>query len=162
MDDQISYIVQTIIKIKRYAFYLYCIYSPIGNHIQVFLSIAVLTIWTLLNFFRVDQVGLLNEIVAVIHALSMLIIVIIMLTMTNHVSSASFVFGKFYNNTGFTSTIYVSTVGLTSALFAFAGYEASAHLAEETGNASIAASKGIIHTIIASLRDMIYHCLYFL
>ena len=119
----------------------------------------------MLNFFRVDQVGLLNEIVAVIHALSMIVIIITMLTMTDHVSSPSFVFEKFYNNTGFTNAIYVSTVGLTSALFAFAGYEASAHMAEETGNASVAASRGIIHTIIATavcgtalLLGMLFAC----
>ena len=99
------------------------------------ISIVVLIAWTLLNFIRVDQVGMLNESVAVIHVMSMIVIIITILSMTENISSVDFVFGKFYNDTGFNSPIYVSLAGITSALFAFAGYEASAHLAEETGNA---------------------------
>ena len=125
----------------------------------------VLIAWTLLNFIRVDQVGMLNESVAVIHVMSMIVIIITILSMTENISSVDFVFGKFYNDTGFNSPIYVSLAGITSALFAFAGYEASAHLAEETGNASVAASKGIIYTIAATavggtalLLGMLFSC----
>ena len=53
-----------------------------------------------------------------------------------------------FNNTGIPSKHYgyVMLIGLLSALFAFAGYEAGAHLAEETKNASISAPWGIVAT----------------
>jgi len=52
--------------------------------------------------------------------------------------------------TGFTDHSYVGAVGITAATFAFVGYEASAHMAEETGNARTAASKGIVNTVLCT------------
>lgn len=48
------------------------------------------------------------------------------------------------------SKSYIIAAGLTTALFSFAGYEASAHMAEETHNCSENAPNGIINTCWAT------------
>ena len=49
-----------------------------------------------------------------------------------HHASASFVFTKFVNLSGFHSVIYVFFIGLLMAQYTFTGYDASAHMSEET------------------------------
>jgi amino acid transporter len=56
---------------------------------------------------------------------------------TPKLSSTKWVFTGWYNGTGFDSSqlsgqIYVFIIGLLSAQFAFAGYDAAATMAEET------------------------------
>jgi len=65
--------------------------------------------------------------------------------------SASFVFTEFKNETGWGSTPYVFLMGLLMAQYTFTGYDASAHVAEETRNASVAAPKGIVNSVVVSL-----------
>ncbi len=117
---------------------------------QVGVSIVFLFLWTVLNFFRIDQVGWVNKIAAITHVGSIFVIIIACLTLTPEYTSGEFVFGKYFNNTGFESKGFVCTIGITVALYTIAGYEASAHLAEETGNSAVNAPKGIIHTVQAS------------
>ena len=40
--------------------------------------------------------------------------------------------------------------GMTTALFSFVGYEASAHVSEETKNSAVAAPRGIIYTVLST------------
>jgi amino acid transporter len=124
--------------------------EPMEPRPQVGVSIAVLTVCTFLNFFRVDQVGWINNLAAIAHVSALIIIVVAVLSLTPRLSTAEWVFKDYYSNTGFTDHSYVGAVGITSALFAFVGYEASAHMAEETGDATSAASKGLIKTIYAT------------
>ena len=42
---------------------------------------------------------------------------------------------QFYNGTGFSNVSYVAAIGLLGTLFSFSGFEASAHMAEETHGA---------------------------
>eukprot|EP01035_Chromulina_nebulosa_P037812 gene37812-51044_t len=54
-------------------------------------------------------------------------------------ATANYVFTKYYNSTGWSSKSYVVCLGLLTGLFSFAGFEASAHMAEETVGAASAA-----------------------
>ncbi len=65
-------------------------------------------------------------------------------------SSNHFVFSHYENRTGINSTSYVSLIGLLTSLYAFAGYEGAASLAEETRNPHIAAPRGIFYTVLVS------------
>lgn len=114
------------------------------------ISIAILLVWSLLNMFRVDQVGWINNIAAFCHAGGILIIIIALLVMPDHLNTSEFVFTKYVNETGFTNKSYVVVIGLLTGMYSFAGYEASAHMAEETGSASTAAPWGIINTVLAT------------
>jgi amino acid transporter len=65
--------------------------------------------------------------------------------------SASFVFGHFVNNTGWGSTLYVVLLGLLLAQYTFTGFDASAHMTEETRSADTAGPRGIVMSIVVSL-----------
>ena len=56
-------------------------------------------------------------------------------------SPPSFVFTEFVNDTGWSSPFYVAAIGLLLAQYTFSGYDASAHLSEETSNASVVAPR---------------------
>ena len=119
---------------------------------QVGIAIFILVVWSVLNFVRIDQVGWINNLAAVAHLSSMIIIVVALLSLPARgtLNTSNFVFTDYENYTGFTNKSYVSAVGITAALFYFAGYEASAHMAEESVNASEVAPKGIINTVFAT------------
>ena len=70
----------------------------------------------------------------------------------SHHQSASFVFGHFYNGTGLVvPTFYIVLIGLLMAQYTFTGYDASAHMTEETREASTAGPRGIVASIVVSL-----------
>jgi amino acid transporter len=54
------------------------------------------------------------------------------------------------NDTGWHNPVYVAAIGLLLAQYTFSGYDASAHLSEETSNASVSAAKGIVRSIWVS------------
>jgi amino acid transporter len=144
--------------------------EAIGQREQVGTSIAILFIWSLLNCFRIDRVGWVNQVAAFVHMASILIIVVATLvlapsnnTWSDFVSAAynttvsiapyatgTEVFTAYYNGTGFTSKSFACAIGISAACFAFSGYEASGHIAEETRGATRAAPLGIISTCIAT------------
>jgi amino acid transporter len=80
-----------------------------------------------------------------------LIIVAVLAFVPSKHQSAGFVFGHFVNNTGWGSTFYVALLGLLLAQYTFTGYDASAHMTEETHEAAVAGPKGIVNSIIVSL-----------
>lgn len=65
-------------------------------------------------------------------------------------SDSTFVWSEFYNKTGMPNVSYVCLIGLLMALFSFSGYEAGAHMAEETTHATKSAPLGILYTCIAT------------
>jgi amino acid transporter len=72
-------------------------------------------------------------------------------------SSTEFVFTEVNNSTGITNINYVCMMGLLFSSYSFTGYEAGAHMAEETTGASKSAPKGIIYTcIITAIIGFMY------
>jgi amino acid transporter len=69
----------------------------------------------------------------------------------SHHASASYVFSGIVNNTGWHSTFYVLLLGLLLAQYTFTGYDASAHMTEETHNAARSGPRGIVMSIVVSL-----------
>jgi amino acid transporter len=83
------------------------------------------------------------------------IVVISIILASPHLSSSSFVFTHFENRTGFNpkstfQNYYVSFLGLLTSLYAFAGYEGAATLAEETKDPHVNAPKGVFLTAVIS------------
>ncbi len=56
-----------------------------------------------------------------------------------------------HNETGWTFLPYVFLMGLLMAQYTYTGYDASAHVAEETKNASRAAPRGIVMSVLVSV-----------
>ncbi len=108
----------------------------------------------LLNTFGIRLVALLNDISVWWHLIGVIIIVGALFFIPSHHQSASFIFTKFVNNTGFNfagAPIYVFLIGLLLAQYTFTGYDASAHMTEETRNAAVAGPRGIVWSIVVSL-----------
>jgi amino acid permease (GABA permease) len=111
----------------------------------------VLIVHGLLNTFGVKLVSLLNDISVWWHIVGVLVIVGALVIFPSQHQSASFVFGSFVNNTGWGSTFYVGLLGLLLAQYTFTGYDASAHMTEETHDAARSGPRGIVMSIVVSL-----------
>ncbi len=120
----------------------------------VMIYAGVLVLHGLLNTFGVRVVAFLSDVSVWWHIIGVLVIVATLAIVPAHHQSASFVFTKFVNDTGFHgwgSAVYVFFLGLLVAQYTFTGYDASAHMTEETHNASIAGPRGIVMSIVVSL-----------
>ncbi|MFE2939276.1 amino acid permease [Streptomyces sp. NPDC059255] len=120
-----------------------------GHTITLFGIILVLH--GVLNTFGVHIVAFLNEVSIWWHILGVVVICGALVLVPDHHQSTRFVFGEFVNNTGFSSSVYVVLIGLLMAQYTFTGYDASAHMTEETIDASTAGPQGIVRSILVSL-----------
>jgi amino acid permease (GABA permease) len=105
----------------------------------------------LLNTFGVSLVARLNDISVWWHVFGVLIIVGVLFFVPTHHQSAQFVFFQFVNNTGFGNSVYVFLIGLLLAQYTLTGFDASAHMTEETHNAAIAGPRGIVMSVLVSV-----------
>jgi amino acid permease (GABA permease) len=119
---------------------------------------VILLIHGLLNTFGIRLVALLNDISVWWHILGVVIIVgAVLIGAHARLQSPTFVFTTFVNNTGITNNsffgvpLYVFFLGLLVAQYTFTGYDASAHMTEETHNAAVAGPRGIVNSILISL-----------
>ncbi|MEU5220342.1 amino acid permease [Streptomyces sp. NPDC020807] len=119
-----------------------------GSTFLIFL--AILLLHAVLNLFGVRLVSVLNSISVWWHLGGVAVIVGALAIVPDRHQSASFVFTEFVNDTGWANPLYVAAIGLLLAQYTFSGYDASAHLSEETSNASVAAAKGIVRSIWVS------------
>ncbi|WP_424184604.1 amino acid permease [Actinokineospora sp. G85] len=112
---------------------------------------AILVVHGLLNTFGVRVVAVLNSVSVWWHLVGVLVIVGALVIVPDQHQSASFVFGHFANSTGWASPVYVFLLGLLLAQYTLTGYDASAHMTEETRGASVAGPRGIVNSILVSL-----------
>jgi amino acid permease (GABA permease) len=117
----------------------------------IVLFAAILVLHGLLNSFGVTLVSILNNVSVWWHIGGVLVIVLVLAIAPAHHQSASFVFTHFVNNTGWGSKLYVILLGLLLAQYTFTGYDASAHMTEETKSAAISGPRGIVMSILVSL-----------
>jgi amino acid permease (GABA permease) len=125
--------------------------SP-AHWITVVIYAIVLAVHGLLNQFGIRLVALLNDVSVWWHILGVLIIVAVLAFAPTHHQSASFVFGHFNNGTGLgVGSFYIVLIGLLLAQYTFTGYDASAHMTEETHDAARSGPRGIVMSILVSL-----------
>ncbi|MCM2576345.1 amino acid permease [Streptomyces meridianus] len=109
--------------------------------------LCILVLHATANLFGVRLVSILNSVSVWWHLAGVTLIVgLLWLVPTQH-QSAEFVFTEFVNDTGWSNPFYVAAIGLLLAQYTFCGYDASAHLSEETTNAQVSAARGIVHAI---------------
>ncbi|GAA2319219.1 amino acid permease [Streptomyces violaceusniger] len=112
--------------------------------------ICILLLHAALNLFGVRLVSVLNSVSVWWHLAGVAIIVGALAIVPSHHQSPEFVFTEFVNDTGWSNPLYVTAIGLLLAQYTFSGYDASAHLSEETSNASVYAARGIVRAIWVS------------
>jgi amino acid permease (GABA permease) len=122
-----------------------------AHWVTILIFAGVLALHGLLNQFGIKLVSLLNDISVWWHIVGVLIIVGVLAFAPSHHQSAHTVFTSIVNNTGWHSTFYVLLIGLLLAQYTFTGYDASAHMTEETHNAARSGPRGIVMSIVVSL-----------
>jgi amino acid permease (GABA permease) len=125
--------------------------TPTYHWVTILIFAGVLLLHGILNQFGVRLVALLNNVSVWWHILGVLIIVGTLAIVPSHHQSASFVFTSTFNATGWHSIFYVLLLGLLLAQYTFTGYDASAHMTEETHSAARSGPRGIVMSILVSL-----------
>jgi amino acid permease (GABA permease) len=108
----------------------------------------------LLNTFGVNLVRLLSDVSAWWHLVGVAFIVVVLAVVPDHHKPLSQVFFEVKNETGFGfggAALYAVLVGLLMAQYTYTGYDASAHVAEETHDAARQAPRGIVLSVVVSV-----------
>jgi amino acid transporter len=119
---------------------------------------VIVALHLFLNMFSVRFNALLNRISAGWHMIGVLVIVGVLVVVPDRHQSAGFVFGETINNSGFSgenfSNIafwFVFGIGLLMAQYTINAWDASAHMSEETRQASRAAAWGMVSAVVVSV-----------
>jgi amino acid transporter len=114
----------------------------------------------LINVFDVRITSLLNTVSAYWHMAGVAVIVIVLLVVPDHHQSLGYVFGHQVNATGYGHNVtgfnhaafwLVFGLGLLMAQYTITGFDASAHMAEETQQASRMAAVGMYMSVVVSV-----------
>src|SRR5262245_48303404 len=126
---------------------------------------VVLFIHGLLNTFGIRLVKLLNDISVWWHIVGVAAIVLVTVVLNQHArTDLGTVFSPFVNNSGsggdngewpgvilFGIPLYVILIGFLNAQYTLTGYDASAHMSEETHEAHTSAPRGIVFSVVVSV-----------
>ena len=125
--------------------------THLGLVFMVFLVTVVIHI--VMNVFGARIIHLLQNINVYWHVVGVAAIVLILVIAPDHHQSASFVFTHRNNNSGFSGDLfwfYVLPLGFLLTQYTITGFDASAHVSEETGGAAKAAAQGLWRSIFYS------------
>ena len=106
-----------------------------------------------INAFRSHLVSIFNTVSVWWHVIGVAVIIVILGVVPSHHASLSFVFGHRMNNSGFGGHMYwyyVLPLGFLLTMYTITGYDASAHVSEETHGADESAPKGIWRSVFYS------------
>ena len=130
-----------------------------GDLTTIFIMfVVILVAVALINIFSGNLLSLINNVSVWWHVFGAAAVILILFLIPDHHASVSDVFTKTINNTGIfegkTSgagfLFYVLPMSAILTQYTITGYDASAHLSEETKGASGAAAKGIWRSIVYS------------
>lgn len=124
--------------------------------LETFVLFALfLTLHSLINIFSSPLVALFNNISVFWHVLGVAIIIGILVIVPDQHQSIDFVFTQQYNNSGFfegavgggSFWFYVLPLGFLLTMYTQTGYDASAHISEETKGAAVGAARGVWRSV---------------
>jgi amino acid transporter len=113
----------------------------------------ILLLHGLINVFSSHLVSIFNGISVWWHVIGVAVIVVILFAVPSHHASLSYVFGHRINASGFSENMYwyyVLPLGFLLTMYTITGYDASAHVSEETNDAAEAAPKGVWRSVFYS------------
>jgi amino acid transporter len=122
------------------------------------LFVAVLVLMTVINLFSSRVIGVINSISVGWHVLGLVAIVAILVLVPSDHVSVGHLFSHRVNNSGFDGGatsgpffwLYVLPLGFLLTMWTMSGYDASAHVAEETRGASISVARGLWRAVFYS------------
>ncbi|MGD9527157.1 amino acid permease [Pseudonocardia sp.] len=114
---------------------------------------AIIALHLVLNLLNVNVLAGLNSFSAWWHMVGVVVVVGVLVVVPENHQSASFVFGETINNSGFSDGLYwfVFGIGLLMAQYTITGFDASAHMSEETRAASRSAAIGMVMSVVVSV-----------
>jgi amino acid transporter len=120
--------------------------------------LIVLAAASALNIFSGHLMAILNNVSVWWHVIGAAFIVLVLIFVPDNHQSASYVFTERFNNSGYdggsadgiTYWLLVLPFGLLLTQYTITGFDASAHLSEETEGATTGAAKGIWQSIFYS------------
>ncbi|MGO9974275.1 MAG: amino acid permease [Solirubrobacteraceae bacterium] len=122
-------------------------------HVNFAVFAVILLIHGLLNVFSSHLVSVFNAISVWWHVIGVGVIVVILVLVPSHHASFSYVFGHRINNSGFSDSMYwyyILPVGFLLTMYTITGYDASAHVSEETHGAAQSAPRGVWRSVFYS------------
>jgi amino acid transporter len=121
---------------------------------RVFLwFILIMVLAAVANIFKGHLLAVINNISVWWHVAGAAIVILVLVIVPDTHQSADFVFTERINNSGFSSGAYwflVLPLGFLLTQYTITGFDASAHLSEETQGAAEGAAKGIWKSIFYS------------
>ena len=122
------------------------------------LFFLILVFYTVVNIFADRGLALMNNISVGWHVFGVAVIIGLLVFVPDDHQSASFVFGERINNSGLHGGsetnlgfwLLVLPIGFLLTMYTQTGYDASAHTAEETKGAAIAAAQGVWRSVFFS------------
>eukprot|EP00262_Sarcandra_glabra_P006337 TRINITY_DN18516_c0_g1_i2.p1 TRINITY_DN18516_c0_g1~~TRINITY_DN18516_c0_g1_i2.p1 ORF type:complete len:494 (+),score=35.48 TRINITY_DN18516_c0_g1_i2:193-1482(+) len=114
---------------------------------------GILLLHAILNSLSITWLSLFGQIAAVWNIIGVFVLMILIPTVATERASAEFVFTHFNteNDARIHSKPYIFVLGLLMSQYTLTGYDASAHMTEETKNADKNGPKGIISAIGISI-----------
>jgi amino acid transporter len=119
--------------------------------------LLLLTVHALINIYSSHLVALLNSISVWWHVVGIAIVIAILVIAPDDHQSFKFVFTHRENNSGWLGGsvsgwfwIFILTQGFLLTMYTQTGYDASAHISEETRSASLGAAKGVWRAVFWS------------
>jgi amino acid transporter len=132
-------------------------YDAFNLHYIFLIFLGVLAVHVVLNLFPAHILSYWNNTSAYWHIVGATIVVLVLIFGPSSHQSASFVFTHWINNSGFsggTSSLkfflYVVPLGVILTQYTITGFDASAHLSEETSSAAKAAAQGMWRSVFYS------------
>jgi amino acid transporter len=123
-------------------------------HVVFALFALILLVHGLINVFSGHLVSIFNGVSVWWHVFGVAIIVILLIAVPSHHASFSYVFGhRSYGVGGFSHGMYwfyVLPLGFLLTMYTITGYDASAHVSEETTGASMSAARGVWRSVAYS------------
>ncbi|HEX4012104.1 MAG TPA: amino acid permease [Solirubrobacteraceae bacterium] len=121
-------------------------------HVVFAVFALILILHGLINVFSGHLVSLLSSVSVWWHVIGVAIIVIILIAVPSHHASVSYVFGTraFGSFSHHMYWFYVLPLGFLLTMYTITGYDASAHVSEETHGASQSAPKGVWRSVFYS------------
>jgi len=121
---------------------------------EVFLLFAlILLVHTAVNIRRTHMLSLVNSVSVWWHVLGVAAIVLVLIVVPDTHQSLDFVFTERINNSGFSDGMYwfyILPLGFLLTQYTITGFDASAHISEETHGAAETAAKGVWRSIFYS------------
>ncbi|MQL70833.1 hypothetical protein Taro_003118 [Colocasia esculenta] len=114
---------------------------------------GILLLHGLLNSLSITWLSFFGQLAAAWNLLGVFVLMILIPTVATKKASAEFVFTHFNteNDAGIHNKLYIFVLGLLMSQYTLTGYDASAHMTEETKNADKNGPKGIISAIGISI-----------